>query len=201
VTRSATRAAAMAVALSLCATAFPLVGSDDKKVDLKVGDAAPAFQARDDRDKTWSSSDHVGKTWVIVYFYPGDFTPGCTAQAKAFKDGMTKLTELGVVVVGVSGDSAASHALFKKAQKLDFTLLADEDAAVCKAFGVPVGPGGKAKSKDADGNPIEVTRAGTATRWTFVIGKDGKVAYKNTKVTPALDAKAITEFITNAEKK
>ena len=57
------------------------------------------------------------------------------------------------------------------------------------------------KAKDADGKPIEITRAGTAARWTFVIGKDGTVAYKNTKVNPADDAKKIAEFITNAEKK
>jgi peroxiredoxin Q/BCP len=135
---------------------------------------------------------------VVVYFYPGDFTPGCTAQANAFKAGMNKLTDLGVEVVGVSGDSVKSHELFKAAQKLNFTLLADEDGAVARKFGVPVGKGGKVKAKDADGNPIEITRAGTAARWTFVVGKDGKVAYKNTRVTTADDAKKVTEF-TRAE--
>src|SRR4051794_15261454 len=89
------------------ACALPLLaagGRADDKLELKVGDRAPAFEARTDRDTTWSSADHVGKRWVVVYFYPGDFTPGCTAQAKAFKEGMNKLTELGVEVVGVSGD-------------------------------------------------------------------------------------------------
>ena len=137
----------------------------------------------------------------MIYFYPGDFTPGCTAQANAFRDAMNKLTELGVEVVGVSGDSVRTHELFRKAQKLNFTLLSDEDGAVAKRFGVPFGPGGKARAKDADGKVVEIERAGTAARWTFIIGRDGKVAYKNTKVNPALDAKAITEFITNAEKK
>lgn len=172
-----------------------------EKVDLKVGDKAPAFEARDDQDKTWKSAEHVGKKWVVVYFYPGDFTPGCTAQARAFKEQMGKLADQGVEVVGVSEDSVASHALFKKAEKLNFTLLADADGAVAKAFGVPVGAGGKARGKDADGNPVEISRAGTAARWTFVIGKDGKVAYKNTKVTPADDAKKIAEFIATAEGK
>ena len=174
---------------------------DEKKIDLKVGDIAPTFQLHDERDKTWSSSDHVGKKWAVIYFYPGDFTPGCTAQAKAFKEQMNKLTDLGVEVVGVSGDSVKTHELFKKAQSLNFTLLADEEGTVAKKFGVPFGPGGKVKAKDADGNAIEITRAGTAARWTFVIGKDGKVAYKNTKVNPALDAKAINDFIVTAEKK
>jgi peroxiredoxin Q/BCP len=176
-------------------------GADDQKVELKVGDKAPAFQARSDADVTWASADRFGKKWVVVYFYPGDFTPGCTAQANAFRDAMHKLTEKGVEVVGVSGDSVTTHSLFKKAQKLNFTLLADEDGAIAKMFGVPVGKGGKVKAKDADAKPIEFTRNLTASRWTFIIGKDGKIAYKNTKVTPALDAKAITEFITKAEGK
>jgi thioredoxin-dependent peroxiredoxin len=176
--------------------------ADDKKdapIDLKVGDPAPAFEARDDRDRSWKSADVVGKKWLVVYFYPGDFTPGCTAQAKAFAAGMSKLTELGVEVVGVSGDAVQTHAAFKAAMKLDFTLLADEDGVAAKKFGVPVGKGATVKAKDADGNPVEYVRGATAARWTFVIGKDGKIAYKNTKVLPADDAKKITEFIAKAE--
>ena len=130
----------------------PFATADDTKaemIDLKVGDKAPTFQLKDDADKTWSLSDHVGKKWVVIYFYPGDFTPGCTAQAKAFKDAMDKLTEKGVEVVGVSGDGVETHAEFKKTQKLNFPLLADEGGAVCKAFGVPFGPGASVKTKDA----------------------------------------------------
>jgi peroxiredoxin Q/BCP len=138
---------------------------------------------------------------VVIYFYPGDFTPGCTAQANAFRDAMNKLTELGVEVVGVSGDSVETHERFRAAQKLNFTLLSDEDGAVARKFGVPFGPGGKVRAKGPDGKPIEFERAGTAARWTFVIGKDGKVAYKNTKVLPADDAKKVTAFITQAEGK
>ena len=89
----------------------------------------------------------------------------------------------------------------RTAQKLNFTLLADEEGAIARLFGVPVGKGGKVKAKDAAGQPFEITRKATAARWTFVIGKNGKIAYKNAKVNPALDAKAITEFITKAEGK
>jgi peroxiredoxin Q/BCP len=173
--------------------------AEEKKVELKVGDKAPAVEARTDADATWSSSERFGKKWVVVYFYPGDFTPGCTAQAKAFAAAMDKLTEKGVEVVGISGDSVQTHELFKKAQKLNFTLLADEDGSLAKKFGVPFGKGATVKAKDADGKLIEIKRAGTAERWTFIIGKDGNIAYKNTKVTPADDAKKITEFITKAE--
>src|SRR5262245_42642857 len=199
--RSALGMVTLGIALILLAASPPAAADDkeEKKVELNVGDKAPAFDARDDRDTTWESSARVGKKWVVIYFYPGDFTPGCTAQANAFRDGMNKLTDLGVEVVGVSGDSVKTHELFKKAQKLNFTLLADADGNVAKMFGVPVGPGGQVKAKDADGNPIEIKRNATAARWTFVIGKDGKVAYKNARVNPAEDAKRITEFITKAE--
>jgi thioredoxin-dependent peroxiredoxin len=173
----------------------------DKAIDLKVGDPSPVFEVVDDQGKGWKARDHYGKKWVVLYFYPGDFTPGCTAQANAFRDAMNKLTDMGVEVVGLSGDTVETHGLFKKAQKLNFTLLSDEKGEVARQFGVPFGKGAKVKTKDADGKPIEIERAGTASRWTFVIGKDGKIAYKNTKVNPAADAKAITEFITEADKK
>jgi peroxiredoxin Q/BCP len=176
-------------------------GADAKRGELKVGDTAPAFEARTDADTTWTSSERFGKKWVVIYFYPGDFTPGCTAQAKAFRDAMNQLTKQGVAVIGISGDSVTTHALFKKAQKLNFTLLADEDGTVAKLFGVPVSKGGKVKAKDAEGKPIEITRNVTAARWTFVIGTDGKIAYKNVKVNPGLDARAISEFIARAEGK
>jgi peroxiredoxin Q/BCP len=190
-----------ALGLALALLTAVATADDDKRVDLKVGDPGPPFAARDDRGETWTSADHLGKKWVAVYFYPGDFTPACTAQAKAFKEVMGRLAERGVEVVGVSGDSVETHAKFKAAQTLTFTLLADPDGAVARRFGVPFGKGATVKAKDADGKPFEFERAGTAARWTFVIGKDGKIAYKNTKVNPTQDAKAIADFITQAEGK
>jgi thioredoxin-dependent peroxiredoxin len=199
------RASVLGATLALIVTSAP-GRAEEKPVELKVGDTAPTFQLKDDGGKTWSSSDHFGSStktgkWVVIYFYPGDFTPGCTAQANAFRDAMEKLREKGVEVVGVSGDSVKTHELFKKAQKLNFTLLSDEEGAAAKLFGVPVGPAATVKAKDADGKAIEFKRNATLSRWTFVIGKDGKLAYKNTKVTPSDDAKKITEFIAKAEEK
>jgi peroxiredoxin Q/BCP len=193
------RASALFLGMLTFATASR--AEDDKKVDLQVGDPAPKFDLHDELDKTWSASDFYGKKWVVIYFYPGDFTPGCTAQANAFRDAMEKLREKGVEVVGISGDSVQTHELFKKAQKLNFTLLSDEDGEVMKRFGVPVGAGATVKAKDADRNPIEFKRAATAARWTFIVDKTGKIAYKNMKVMPADDAKKITEFITKAQEK
>src|ERR1700741_4588544 len=109
--------------------------ADDPKVDLKPGDPPPPFEAVDDQGRPWHSADHVGKKYVVLYFYSGDFTPGCTAQARSFRDAMNKLTEKGVVVIGVSGDAVKTHQLFKKAQQLNFTLLADEDGSLAQKFG------------------------------------------------------------------
>ena len=173
---------------------------EHKKVELKVGDKAPGFCLRDDRDKPWKSTDHAGKGWVVIYFYPGDFTPGCTAQAKGFKDAMIKLNARGVKVVGVSSDLVETHARFKKAEQLSFALLSDGHGTVARKFGVPFGKGATVKVKSADKEEFEFERPGTAGRWTFVIDKDGKVAYKNEKVTPADDAKAVAEFIAKADK-
>jgi peroxiredoxin Q/BCP len=166
-----------------------------KKGEVKVGDPAPAFESTDDQGNTWKSSDHVGKKILVVYFYPADLTGGCTKQACSYRDDMSKLADKGVEVVGISGDSAKNHEVFKKVQKLNFTLLADEDGSVAKKFGVPVGKGGDFDTKDADGNPIKLKRGVTAQRWTFVINKDGKVIYKNTDVKPAEDSKQILELI------
>jgi peroxiredoxin Q/BCP len=174
---------------------------DSQKVDLKVGDVAPVFAGTDDKSLPWKSSDRVGKKYVVIYFYPADFTPGCMRQAQNFRDAMNKLAEQGVEVVGVSGDSVSTHQLFKKDQKLNFTLLADEDGSLAKRFGVPVGKGGVVKVKDADGKPVTLKRGVTASRWTFVIGKDGKIAYKNPLVNPTQDAKQVADLIAQLEKK
>jgi len=125
-------------------------GKGEKKVNLEVGDRAPVFETRDENGRTWQSSKHVGKKIIVLYFYPGDFTPGCTAQAQKFRDNMNKISDLGAEVIGVSGDSPATHALFKQAYKLNFSLVADEDGSLAKRFGVPVGPGGEVRTKDAD---------------------------------------------------
>ena len=167
----------------------------DEKTDLKVGDAAPVFQAQDDQGKTWKSSDYVGKKILVVYFYPADMTGGCTKQACGFRDDMKKLENKDVVVVGVSGDSVRNHQLFKKAENLNFTLLADEEGKVAGAFGVPFKKGEQSIKREVDGKEETLTRGGTASRWTFVVDRDGKIAMKNTKVNAAEDSKAILQKV------
>jgi peroxiredoxin Q/BCP len=181
----------VAAIMAILGAVSPALAADE----LKVGDAAPKFTSTDDHGKPWSSADHVGKKIVVVYFYPADMTGGCTKQACGFRDDMSKLANKGVEVIGVSGDSVEGHKIFKEFHKLNFTLLADEDGSVAKAFGVPLKPGGVFKTKDAKGNSVELKRGVTAARWTFVIGKDGKIAAKNTKVAAADDSKKILELI------
>jgi len=169
------------------------VGKD--QVKLEVGDTAPLFAGLDDQGLPWQSKDHVGKKYIVVYFYPGDFTPGCTRQAQNFRDNMNSLSLQGAMVVGVSGDSTATHGLFKKEHQVNFPLLADETGSLAKRFGVPVGPGGKVRAKGEDSKFMTLERPVTTARWTFIIDKDGKVVYKNTRVDPVKDSQTVHAFI------
>lgn len=169
-------------------------------VDLKVGDKAPRFEAMDDTGKLWKSTDHVGKKIMVVYFYPADFTGGCTKEACGYRDDYSALTEKGVDVVGVSGDSVHGHELFKKAHELNFTLLADTDGKVAEAFGVPTEAGADTVMATNGDQKEPIYRNVTIDRWTFVIDKKGKIASKNTEVHAAEDSKAILETISKLQK-
>ncbi|MBS0203874.1 MAG: peroxiredoxin [Planctomycetes bacterium] len=184
---------------AVCAFAFATLTIGQafaaEPVDLKVGDAAPAFHAKDDTGAVWKSTDHVGKKIVVVYFYPADFTGGCTKQACGFRDDMAKLSSKDVEVVGVSGDSVQTHASFKKAHDLNFGLLADGDGKIAEKFGVPCTLGEKTAKGTVDGKEESFVRTATIQRWTFVIDKNGKIAAKNTTVKAADDSKAILELV------
>lgn len=186
----------VALAVSAPALAEDAKAGSEKAVDLKVGDRAPVFTAVGDDGKPWKSEDHIGKKIVVVYFYPADMTGGCTKQACGFRDDMKKLKDQGVEVVGVSGDSVKNHVIFKKEYDLNFTLLADEDGSVAKAFGVPTRPGGSIQ-RTVDGKEVTLTRGVTAARWTFVIDQQGRIAARNTKVKAAEDSKAIMKLVGN----
>ena len=183
--------------LGACIAAAGALAKEDKS-ELNKGDKAPSFEATDDQGKTWKSGDHVGKHILVIYFYPADFTGGCTKQACAFRDNAKALADKGVEVVGVSGDSAKNHEQFKKYHKLDFTLLADEDGAIAKKFGIPVGKGGEVTVKDLDN--LKIQRGVTISRWTVIIDKDGKVIHKEAVKAPDQDPKTVLEVIEKAGK-
>jgi peroxiredoxin Q/BCP len=102
---------------------------------LKEGDKAPIFKGVDQSGNNISLSDYKGKK-VILYFYPKDMTPGCTAQACNLRDNHSALLEKGYVVVGVSTDSEKSHQKFAEKYELPFPLLADEDHKIVEQYGV-----------------------------------------------------------------
>jgi len=102
---------------------------------LNVGDKVPVFRGVDQNNAAVSSEDYAGGRWVI-YFYPKDNTPGCTAQACSLRDGYDDLLTKGIKVIGVSADSVKSHDKFVVKFALPFPLLADEDKAVINSFGV-----------------------------------------------------------------
>ena len=102
---------------------------------LKVGEKAPEFEGVDQNEKIIKLSDFKGKK-VILYFYPKDMTPGCTAQACNLGENYSALQEKGFEVIGVSADSVKRHQKFTDKYELPFTLLADESKEIINAYGV-----------------------------------------------------------------
>lgn len=104
---------------------------------LKVGDKVPEFTAKDQHGNLFNSGDVIGKKGVVLYFYPKDDTPGCTAQACSFRDQYQDFLLLNTEVIGVSGDNEKSHQKFAQKYRLPFTLLSDSNKKLRKLFGVP----------------------------------------------------------------
>jgi peroxiredoxin Q/BCP len=129
--------------------------------ELTKGDTAPDFEAEDGDGNTWSSTDLRGKK-VILYFYPADDTPGCTAEACDFRDNKAVLDEAGYVVLGVSPQGAKSHQRFTQKYELNFPLLIDTDLEIAKAYGAV-----REKVEMWNDIPLHVARS------TFVIDEDG----------------------------
>src|SRR6195952_2501454 len=102
---------------------------------LQEGDKAPAFTGVDQNDKTIELKDFKGKK-VILYFYPKDDTPGCTAQACNLRDNYEQLMSLGFQVIGISTDSVKSHKKFEDKYSLPFPLIADEEKKIVELYGV-----------------------------------------------------------------
>ena len=138
---------------------------------LEEGTPAPSFTLRSDTGEDISLESLRGKL-VVLYFYPRDDTPGCTAQACGIRDSWGAFEERGAVVLGVSPDSETSHVKFKRKYGLPFTLLADEDHAVSEAYGVWV------EKSMAGRTYMGVERS------TFVIDAEGDVAKVMRKVKP-----------------
>ena len=139
--------------------------------ELTVGAKAPTFSAPDQSGKVVSLADFKGKT-VVLYFYPKDDTPGCTVEACSFRDEHSVFKKKGAIVIGVSPDSPKKHIKFIEKFSLPFPLLADEDHAICEAYGVWV-------EKSMYGKKYMGVE-----RSTFVIDPKGKLKAIYRKVKP-----------------
>jgi thioredoxin-dependent peroxiredoxin len=102
---------------------------------LQIGDKVPEFHQVATNGEKISNKSFLG-TITVLYFYPKDDTPGCTAEACSFRDEMAEMTQRGISVIGISPDSISSHQQFIAKHNLNFTLIADEDQSVCKKFDV-----------------------------------------------------------------
>ncbi|HNX94164.1 MAG TPA: peroxiredoxin [Holophaga sp.] len=141
------------------------------------GAKAPDFEAVDQEGRTIRLSDYLGRSSVVLYFYPKDDTPGCTQEACALRDGYAKLREAGAVVLGVSADDAASHAAFAAKFHLPFPLLADPSRTIIEAYGVRV--------------PV----LGIAKRVTFIIDSQGVIRRVVTHVDTARHDQEVLELL------
>ncbi len=162
-------------------------------IHLNVGESAPSFEASDHNGEIWKSTRHEDEI-LVVFFYPAAMTGGCTNQACSFRDNRTQLTEMGAEVVGISGDRVENLKLFRRANNLNFPLLSDSDGSIADAFGVPTGDGGTITT-EVDGEMVELTRDITTARWTFVIDRNGNIAYVDTEVDAAGDGEAVIAAI------
>jgi len=104
---------------------------------LIAGDLAPKFILKDQNNKTHSLSEYLGQ-WLLIYFYPKDFTPGCTTQACGIRDNWESVQSAGLTIVGISGDSVEKHFKFVAKHDLPFSLLSDESKEVIKSYGSSV---------------------------------------------------------------
>jgi peroxiredoxin Q/BCP len=139
----------------------------------KVGDKAPDFSLLDERGLPVSLKDYLGSKVVVLYFYPKDFTSGCTAEACSFRDNYKPYQDKGAIVIGVSVDSVESHSKFSEKYNLPFPILSDSSKEVARAYGV-LGIGGF-----------------LAKRVTFIINKEGKI----THIFPKVNVKQHNEEI------
>lgn len=168
--------------------AVPAVRAADapagKSLYPAVGAPAPDFTLNNQDGKPVSLKDFRGK-WVVLYFYPKDFTKGCTIEAHNFQADLKKYEDVGAVILGVSVQSAGSHKDFCAKEGLNFKLLADEKKEVSAAYG----------------SVMNLVVAKMSARNTFLIAPDGTIAKEFIKVDPAGHSKEVLAALADLQKK
>lgn len=155
----------------------------EKHAELAEGATAPDFTMKDSEGKAIKLSDLKGKKDVVVYFYPKDFTPGCTMEATEFGRDYKKFKDAGIEIVGVSPDDEESHDKFRRKMGMPYPLVADTEKEVSKSYGVY-------GMKSFMGREYM-----GVNRSTFLIDKTGKVARVFRKVKPAGHSKEVFEAL------
>src|SRR5215204_3834967 len=148
-----------------------------------VGTAAPTFKLTTNEGKQVSLADFKGK-WVVLYFYPKDFTSGCTLEARNFQRDLAKYTAANAVILGGSGDTTEKHKEFCTKEGLNFKLLSDSDAKVSEQYG----------------STMEYNGAKLSARNTFIIDPQGKVAKVFDKVKVAGHSEEVLAALASLQK-
>ncbi|MFN3653958.1 MAG: thioredoxin-dependent thiol peroxidase [Candidatus Nitrosotenuis sp.] len=151
---------------------------------IHEGDSIPKFELQDANGKLVKSSDFKGKKFV-VYFYPRDFTPGCTIEADEFTKEYKKFKKIGVEIIGISTDDVVSHKKFVDKMGIPYVLLSDPDSEVCKKFGV------WGKKQFMGKEYMGVIRS------TFLVDEKGKVFKAFPTVKPKGHADEVLQALTN----
>ena len=154
------------------------------RIQLKIGDTAPEIRAKDQQGHSFSLLKYLGKK-VIIYFYPKDSTPGCTAESCDLRDNYVYLQKQGFEVIGISTDSQKSHLKFIEKYKLPFLLISDTDKLVVNDYGV------YGQKKFLGKSYMGIFRT------TFIIDEKGKIEEIITNVETKNHSKQIIETVTN----
>lgn len=130
-------------------------------MSIEKGEKIPQFELKNQEGNLFNSDKVIGKKPAVIYFYPKDFTPGCTKEACSFRDSYEDFQEAGAEVIGISNDSEKSHAKFAKKYKLPFVLLSDANGRVRKKFGIKKSLLGLVPGRE-----------------TFVVNAEGEIIFK-----------------------
>jgi peroxiredoxin Q/BCP len=152
-----------------------LMGASAAHASVQVGDMAPDFTAKSSEGTSIHLKDEIGKSPIVLYFYPKDDTPGCTKEACGIRDDFSAFRNLKATVFGVSYDSVESHKKFVEKYKLPFLLISDSDKSIAKSYG-------------ADGLLF-------AKRMTFVIDRTGHIAWIDPSVNPSTHSAQLQKIL------
>lgn len=170
--------------IAISAAAFSAFAANETQAQPTAGKPAPDFSLTTGDGSQVSLKDYRGK-WVVLYFYPKDFTGGCTMEAKNFERDRTKYEPLNAVILGVSVDTAKSHKDFCAKEGLNFKLLSDSDAKVSTEYGSVM---------DYKGQKL-------AARNTFLINPKGEIAKVFVKVDPTTHSEDVMKALAGLQKK